>query len=366
MRCVGNAVLEWPAEISMMFLGSLTHHGDIVAALALPPGPRAIKDLSYCRQDPEYIREMTGFLKRRFGLDPVSRIHSHGSHDLLHPSPGDFETISSIVDTNNLYLMGEIIITFQPHPDSLAAGGRVLPRPKSLFGARLREDGDEAPVPSFQPVVNAYVCVRTERGYYEYEASNLLLLPGSSPYRSELERTGEDRAMDLVFDNDPYSLKDVLIPRLLQFDRQPPASLPDLSPLIKECRTLPGEVSDQTEIRQGEEHWFVRVPVRMGVAVQFVYERNIGRSPVVSAVLLQTDGGEVCDITGEVTSRCENPSMAEIYGLVANGLLHDKAGSPATAKGAGIPPDSHQLPEHETSSAEEEGLPISNPQGEKP
>ena len=123
MLCVGNAVLKYPVETPMMLLGSLTHHGDLVAALALPPGPRAVEDLSFCRQDPEYVREETGFLKRRFGLDPVSRIHSHGSHDLSYPSSGDFATISTLAETNSLYLMGEILITFHPHRDCLAAGG---------------------------------------------------------------------------------------------------------------------------------------------------------------------------------------------------------------------------------------------------
>ena len=361
MLCVGNAVLKYPVETPMMLLGSLTHHGDLVAALALPPGPRAVEDLSFCRQDPEYVREETGFLKRRFSLDPVSRIHSHGSHDLSYPSSGDFATISSLAETNSLYLMGEIIITFHPHRDCLAAGGRVFPRPKSLFRARLHENID-----GLQPVVNAYVCVRSERGYYEYEASNLLLLPGRSPYRSELERTGEDRAMGLAFDNDPYPIANVLIPRLLLFDREPSPSPQVPLPLLEECRTLPVEVSDRVEIRQGEEHWFVRIPVRAGVAVQCVYEIDSVGSPDLTAVLLQADYEEVHYITAEVTARCENPSMADIYGLVANGDLDPGARSPAPREADDIPPESPPLPERETSSPEEEGLPISNPEGESP
>ena len=126
------------------------------------------------------------------------------------------------------------------------------------------------------------------------------------------------------------------------------------------------EVSDRVEIRQGDEHWFVRVPVRAGVAVQCVYEIDSVESPDLTAVLLQADDEEVRDITAEVTARCENPSMAEIYGLVANGDLNPGARSPTPREADDIPPESPPLPERETPSSEEEGLLISNPEGESP
>ena len=116
----------------------------------------------------------------------------------------------------------------------------------------------------------------------------------------------------------------------------------------------------------GEDHWFVRVPVRAGVVIQFVYERDIGESAGVSAILFQPDGGDVRDISGQVASQRVSSSIAEVYDFVVNGLLNDNVGSPATGKGAGVPPDPPPAPERETSSPEKDGLPISDLHGEEP
>ncbi len=317
---VGHALAAYPDEIPMSGFGLQTHAGDLVVQFVIPSGTDAVSRGSYCGHSPEYVERTAGFLKKMFGLDYLTDIHSHGEHPLITPSTGDLETYSSLARRNGIGLLGQIIISFEKHTIPFWASrnkGHNLRKGTLSRSSGLIGQNDETLSSRIRPVVNTYVLVQTISGEYAYQPSNLLLLVEDSPIRPYLEQTGTDRKLGVVFNTAPYPIDSISIPRLLKFDEAPAPPSEPPSSLLKECHELYDHAAIESEIFLDESYWTVRIRIDSQFQLFVVYESLSPVNVRLRSVYLRDNASHnFVEITDLISSNLETSSVKDIFNKV--------------------------------------------------
>jgi len=107
-----NSLAFEKVENGCALFGLRTNGGRPVVYLATPAGPGATREYAHFAQDPDHLYRLAMWIQEEFGLQYLGNEHCHHLLGLSHPSGGDEEQASRMMEKFMLINMIQIIVTF--------------------------------------------------------------------------------------------------------------------------------------------------------------------------------------------------------------------------------------------------------------
>jgi len=247
----GGSLHGWP-----------TPSGNLVVALAPPPGAGAVCGHATFSLDVDQVRHVDQRLHACHGLAVVARWHDHHSLGITVPSGHDRRTGMSTLRKSSLTKFGEIILS-------------------RTSDKRIR--------------ISPYVYVRVAGGVEMVEARLRILAGGASPFREHLHGSDTDiLGRESSCPSEPFPRSRIVIDRLIPdaASGRPSATVPP--ELARQIGELPESMRDGVEVTVDGNIAVVSVPLTVRRNAYFAYP--IGRlSP--KRVSVEGISGGLRDVT---------------------------------------------------------------------
>lgn len=295
----------WPeSEAGGECFGLQTRDGHIVVYLVTGPGPNAIQEAAYFRQDLEFFRRVSGVVWSAYAMQPGGFHHSHGSLGLSGPSGFDVKQVRRIATRNHLDRWSEIITSYADEGNRGGRNNRPADGPPWWRGCpRIR--------------VRAFVYTDPERGI-KSEAC-IRVIPGVSPFRTMALASGQLHPDDIAEYASGFPLEHVLFTSPDSHGGASPNTPAVFERLAEECRELPRELQNGIQFSEADGYVVVTLPMSCHKTVRVFYGDRPPYS--VRAVFLHPLGaGGPQDVTGLVLQDGHDGTLNSIYeALLAKG-----------------------------------------------
>jgi hypothetical protein len=320
-KAIARLAEKWgETETGGELYGLWSHAGRPVVMLATSPGPKAIHEATYFRQDVERFREVTEYLNRYFGLQLIGDYHSHHKLGLNKPSPGDATQVASIATKNHLPRFVQFIITLEdeapplrkftekePSAQRSSTNCPAYPRPSMNTDPRKRHHA-WGPFPrqptSRQVVLNSFFYSNASSG--QYTRCPLRIIPGLSPFRMALLHSGllEDVASDYPTDHIVYEQWD-------SPEQKRPSATEIPEEVLKQIQGLPDKTLDELSATTHEEFFAIHLilPDKSTLSVVYLWQKP----HPIRAVFIVNGSGQGAEVTDDALIHGRHTKLSEIY-----------------------------------------------------
>jgi len=324
---------EYRIEAGGDIFALATHGGRIVILLVTGPGPKAIHESAFFKQDIVFFRRTNELIATRLGIQWRGTYHCHNFLGISGPSGTDVAQVQGVTRRNNFQRWYEIITTCENGDCTSRFFGRTH---RSM--PRLRN--------SLQIGVRAFLYTDPQRG--EKIEVGLRVLSGISPFRMRILADGVLDPADIgeyAFD---FPMEQIIY-KSFDFEKQystPAEKVPQR--LVQQCIELPESVQNNINFYVKPGHVTVTFLLPDDSSAILTYD---DQPPyLIQTVCLKKDHAGVAeDLTEALVTDKRDITLNQIYEtLILRKQMNDTAYSCRSRQGQipeSIIEQIHELPE---------------------
>lgn len=290
---------EFKIEAGGEIFALATHGGRLVILLVTGPGPNAIHESAFFRQDIDFFRRTNNLIVTKLGIQPAGTHHCHHFLGLREPSGPDVTQVQGITKKGNFQRWCEIVTTCE----NADRTSRFRGRPHRNM--RLRN--------SMRIKMNAFFYTDPQRG--EKIEVPLRVLDGISPFRMRVLTDGMLDPADIGEYASDFPVEQIVY-KHFSFEKQDTNQQDGVPQKLKDqCRELPEEVQNCINfyVNSGQVTVTFLLPDDRFTIVTY------GNQPPYSVQTVSVRGtvsGNVEDMTESLLSENKDASLSQIHAML--------------------------------------------------